>query len=696
MTIYQVIPEFTGTRPDKDTQTAEVFDTNMQDWVDYEDTLAPAINTWKTQANNTKDDINQGVTDAQTQVGLAEEQVSLAAAQADAAEEAKLVAMAAANFKGNWEDQAGAASIPYSVWDVDAYWMLVNDLADVTASRPGDTSSDWQKIEAIRTVRVPTATSPVTGDTNVSATPELIATGYANIYNTDVRDYRIFEIDVQAGDFSAPVYTFSGDTDTHVVAAALDLLTGYKWRCRDVAVSGAMSKWMWEQTFSTADVYIDKPTNIAPSDTESDIGETPILTSDAFSCVNGSDTHASSDWEIYDDNVPSALVYSSYDDASNLTTLTVPEGVLEVNATYNWRVRHTGTTYGDSEWSTATSFTTKASFALIYGIAQVTTGGTAGSWARVDADGNNLTLITTDFDNHPVWGGMVTETIDGQVMVKVPKFYFKVGTAPVGSDRAGKKCWWISDAPVTGFALYPAFMDTGVEINQFWMGAYEASDDAGTSVKSVAGVAPLASVSFDGFVTRIAARNTGGVDGFHMPDIHELGAVQMLALIEMGTPDAQSAISVGNDTGAVQNTGVAADVYRGIYQLWSNVLMWVDGLRTTTAGTIKIYDDQGNQTWVVIDTGLSANRSGWPVTMKEDVGTGYDLTGLFIADTLDATEINGTYADMQYLYKPTTEDFVCRHGGYWTGYAGFGLFYVSVGDTSSYTNAHYGARLAKR
>jgi hypothetical protein len=82
--------------------------------------------------------------------------------------------------------------------------------------------------------------------------------------------------------------------------------------------------------------------------------------------------------------------------------------------------------------------------------------------------------------------------------------------------------------------------------------------------------------------------------------------------------------------------------------------------------------------------------------MKEDVGTGYDLTGLFIADTRDATEINGTYADMQYLYKPTTEDFVCRHGGYWVGGADYGLFCVHVGRASSYADTSYGARLAKR
>jgi hypothetical protein len=542
-------------------------------------------------------------------------------------------------------------------------------------------------------IRTPMAASPLSGATGISLTPTLTATAYGHVYGT-ARDYRQFQIDIAAGDFSDPVYDETENADTHTVTAALNTETSYKWRCKDVSTLAEESEWTTAQAFETANVYTAKPTNTDPTDTETDIGETPTLTSDAFECVNDSDTHASSDWEIYDDT--DALIYSSYDDTSNKTTLSVPEGELEVSSTYTWRVRHTGTTYGDSEWSTATEFTTKAAFVLIYGIAQVSTGGGAGTWARVDANGDNITLTSTDFDNHPIWGGIETQTIDGQQMVKIPKFWFKVGDAPVGSDRAGKKCWWISDTEVSGFSVHPAFMDSEVEIDQFWIGAYEASDDGGTKVKSVSGVAPLASTSFDDFVTKIGARNTGGVDGFHMPDIHELAAIQMLALIEMGTPDAQSAIDVGNDSGSVHNTGVDDDIYRGIYQLWSNVFMWVDGLRTTTAETIKIYDNVGNQTWVVIDTGLSANRNGYPVTMKEDTGTDYDLTALFIADTFDATDTNGTYADKQILNKPSSEDFVCRHGGYWYGAVYYGLFYVYVYFTSSDTTSFNGARLAKR
>jgi hypothetical protein len=563
-----------------------------------------------------------------------------------------------------------------------------------TSDGDGGLKDSGQSVDSLgrALVRTPTPSSPLTSATGIVLSPTLTANAYGHLYDT-ARDYRQFQIDTAAGDFSDPVYDANEDANAHTVTDMLDTLTSYKWRCRDVSDDAETSEWSAVQTFETGDIYIATPTNTDPTDTETDIGETPTLASDAFECVNGSDTHASSDWEVYDDT--DTLIYSSYDDTSNKTTLTVPLGELEVSSTYTWRVRHTGTTYGDSEWSTETEFTTKASFALIYGIAQVSTGGGAGTWARVDASGDNITLTSTDFDNHPIWGGIEAATIDSQSMIKIPKFWYKVGDAPVGSDRAGKKCWWISDTEVSGFSVHPAFMDSEVEIDQFWIGAYEGSDD-GTKLASASGVAPLASTSFDDFVTKIAARNTGGVSGFHMPDIYEVAAIQMLALIEMGTPDAQSAIDMGNDSGSVHNTGVDDDVYRGIYQLWSNVYMWVDGLRTTTDETIKIYDNVGNQTWVVIDTGLSATRSGYPVTMKEDTGTDYDLTALFIADTFDATDTNGTYADMQYLNKPSAEDFVCRHGGNWNGNASLGLFYFIVSVTSSSTNTSNGGRLAKR
>lgn len=49
-----------------------------------------------------------------------------------------------------------------------------------------------------------------------------------------------------------------------------------------------------------------------------------------------------------------------------------------------------------------------------------------GLWARIDADGN----VVPDpgqafFDTHPVWGGMQDVAVDGQYVVKIPKFYIR-------------------------------------------------------------------------------------------------------------------------------------------------------------------------------------------------------------------------------------------------------------------------------
>lgn len=54
-------------------------------------------------------------------------------------------AVAAANFKGNWNTLTGALNIPASVRHSSKYWMLVNNLANVTTSQPG-VSADWVEI----------------------------------------------------------------------------------------------------------------------------------------------------------------------------------------------------------------------------------------------------------------------------------------------------------------------------------------------------------------------------------------------------------------------------------------------------------------------------------------------------------------------------------------------------------------------
>jgi len=66
-----------------------------------------------------------------------------AAASMTAAAGSEANTAALANFKGNWSALTGAMAKPASVFHNGAFWALLNNLADVTASQPG-VSADWQ------------------------------------------------------------------------------------------------------------------------------------------------------------------------------------------------------------------------------------------------------------------------------------------------------------------------------------------------------------------------------------------------------------------------------------------------------------------------------------------------------------------------------------------------------------------------
>jgi len=76
----------------------------------------------------------------------ATESKNSAADSALSALESMSSALSASNYKGAWSAQTGAANIPYSVSNDSKFWMLINNLADVTASEPTNTSADWLQI----------------------------------------------------------------------------------------------------------------------------------------------------------------------------------------------------------------------------------------------------------------------------------------------------------------------------------------------------------------------------------------------------------------------------------------------------------------------------------------------------------------------------------------------------------------------
>ena len=182
------------------------------------------------------------------------------------------------------------------------------------------------------------------------------------------------------------------------------------------------------------------PPTVTVTGAPSDVPGAPLIGTSAFQTVGVSDTHASTTWRVRR-VADGAVVWESVNDTVNKTQITVPSGILQTNTQYLFEAIHNGATLGAS----AVGFiqaTTKQQFAIIIGLVQVATGGGAGTYVRID---ENFAPKTTDaafFNNHPTYAGIIQQTIDGQSMIKIPKFYFKAGTVPSGT-YAGKAYWMI-------------------------------------------------------------------------------------------------------------------------------------------------------------------------------------------------------------------------------------------------------------
>jgi hypothetical protein len=543
----------------------------------------------------------------------------------------------------------------------------------------------------------PTISSPATGATNVIETPTLTASNYVSPAGNA---FATAQFQISTSSTFASVLHDSGEKSAmtySVPAGVLAVNTTFYVRARVKDVAGLVSDWATITSFTTKATYayVNTPTVTTPTNGQTEIPEQPTLQSSAFATTGGTDTHASSQWQIrLASGSWAAPLHDSGASTTAKTSYTVPAGVLVAGQTqYVMRVRHTGTSLGASEWSSDIAFTTKQQFAQIIGIVCTATGGGAGTWQRIDENFNAITTTAATFNNHPTYAGVVAQTIDGQAMMKVPKYYLKTGTVPSGT-YAGKRYWMVSDQPVSGFSVHPAFMNAGAQIDQFWVGKYQGTNDGGTKLGSVAGNTPLVSIDFPTMQTRANNRNTGGVTGFGLWNIYQLSAIQTLALIEIGGSDSQTLVGQGHVSGssalAVDNATVAQATWRGIVGLWGNVWQMVDGLQTDASSKFMVWDKNGNKTYKT--SSLTAPTSGtYPVTMATTTGTDYDLGTVFTPETTNASAASATFPDIFY----SGASCVAYHGGGWGYGAIAGLFFLDVANAASHSGSGIGGRLAK-
>ena len=116
------------------------------------------------------------------------------------------------------------------------------------------------------------------------------------------------------------------------------------------------------KTATVVSVSINAVTITSPANAATGITATPTISGNSFGVTNGTDAQVSADWEIWTGaNRTGTLVWSSINDTTNKTSITVPAATLVVNTTYYIAARYKGTTYGYGGYGYC-SFTTATSF----------------------------------------------------------------------------------------------------------------------------------------------------------------------------------------------------------------------------------------------------------------------------------------------------------------------------------------------
>lgn len=291
--------------------------------------------------------------------------------------------------------------------------------------------------------------------------------------------------------------------------------------------------------------------------------------------------------------------------------------------------------------------------------------------------------MSINFTNRPPYCNIVSSTVDGNAVVFIPAFYYKVVTPTTGT-YTGKKIWFVSDSPKEGFTLHPAFMHNNVAQAGFYISAYEAWQN-GSKAGSAAGKTPWVSITLAN--AKSACTANGSL--WHLQNIYERHAIALLMLTELGTSDVQSAIGAGNsNSSAAVTTGSSNAVWRGIHEFWGNVWEWFDGFYTTS-GNIHVFDNTGTGTYVALSKSMNVSSDGFAKVL-EDKASNYDLNSLFIPS--DAST-NTQFPD--YAYVNTSGEYYPFASGHWAVMANcgaFSLFYYAA----SFTGSLYGFRAATR
>ena len=305
---------------------------------------------------------------------------------------------------------------------------------------------------------------------------------------------------------------------------------------------------------------------------------------------------------------------------------------------------------------------------------------------------------SSPFDGCYPWSDVEKVTIDGNVMVKIPKFWYKI------TKDGNSLKYQIADGPVEGFNVSPAHADRGDgkgERDYVYIGRYKCTS---SSYKSVTNTALKTNV------TRATARSgiTSLGTGYYMQDFALWWTVRMLYLVEFANWNSQAVIGYGcGNNSSIVTTGTTDSMsyhtgtmqsarttygtgvqYRWIEDPWGNAFEWCDGIRFS-GSDVYVYNNPSeySDTSGGTKTGTRPTTNGYITQWSVPSVSGYDWA-LYPSAVSGS---NSTYVADYCDYN--SSGVVLYVGGDYHQNQNYGAFCLGGDCTASNSNGNVGARL---
>ena len=387
----------------------------------------------------------------------------------------------------------------------------------------------------------------------------------------------------------------------------------------------------------------------------------------AGSVISWSAIVNATDYDIYYSGAVVATTTNLYYD---LSTLFTTEGSYQVSVVAR------ATNYTDSNASNTVTYNIGVVAKPIYGVSGLYNSTTA--LTRTDdavgmtwAMSNNE--ISSDFDNVFPYNQMVRETINGNVFVKIPAMYWRIGY-----DANN----YITDIAVSEGEMTAGANQVVVQTSAFYYGAYGASQ-ASSVMKSVSGVSRQYSQTRATFRSQATANGTG----YTLIDVLHTRIVEFLWLIEFADKNSENIMwgftSYGGACGATDNlTSPSGQLAAQGRMRWRYIEDFIGNGREFFDGIAGLYvtanpSQYGDTTGVGTAFAVGGAGSGNELAALGIV----DMTNPLLATpayTVSNSSFNTYFCDGVY----TTNTVFCRGRNYARAYRGLFCWRSSnVGDS---------------